>query len=184
MSTEKIKDKIEIPQGIEVQISDNILKIKGPKGTLEKKVYHPYFKIHIENNHILLEPTGKKYSKNEKRILKTNKAHINNFIYGVNHGYVYHLKIVSGHFPMNVAIEGNTKIIIKNFLGEKVPRVAKILPHVKASIKNDEITIEGMDKESVGQTAANLEAATRITNRDRRIFQDGIYITEKSKRII
>jgi large subunit ribosomal protein L6 len=79
---------------------------------------------------------------------------------------------------MNVAVSGD-KLSVKNFLGEKIPRVAKILPGVTVKVEGDIIDIESTDKEAAGQTAANFEQLTRITNRDLRIFQDGIYITVK-----
>ena len=67
-------------------------------------------------------------------------------------------------------------------LGER-PRVAK-LPwspsevEVKVQNKTD-VTVSGVDREKVGQTAANIERSCRIKKRDRRVFQDGIYIVSK-----
>ena len=116
--------------------------------------------------------------KKAKRMANTFRAHIENMIIGVTDGFEYQLKICSGHFPMNVSKEGN-KIVIKNFLGEKVPREANILDGVEANIEQEVITIKGISIESVGQTAANLEQSTKIKNRDRRRFQDGIFITSK-----
>ena len=84
---------------------------------------------------------------------------------------------------MNVKAD-NEKVIIKSFLGETTERVAKILPNVKLEIKGTNITVSSSNIEAAGQTAANLEKATRLTGRDRRIFQDGIFITEKPGRII
>jgi large subunit ribosomal protein L6 len=81
---------------------------------------------------------------------------------------------------MTVNHEGS-KIVIKNFLGERVPRIAKILDGVKVQIDKDIITLSGSSIEAVGQSAGNLEKSTRITNRDRRRFQDGIYITSKAE---
>ena len=46
-------------------------------------------------------------------------------------------------------------------------------------MKGDIVTIEGNDKESVGQTAANLEKATVVKGRDTRVFQDGVYVISK-----
>ncbi|MEB3846499.1 MAG: 50S ribosomal protein L6, partial [Desulfurococcales archaeon] len=70
-------------------------------------------------------------------------------------------------------------LIISNFLGEKAPRIAKILPGAKVTVKGSDVIVEGIDIEVVGQTAANIEMATKITDRDRRKFMDGIYIYEK-----
>ena len=79
---------------------------------------------------------------------------------------------------MNVKIQGD-KFVIDNFLGEKYPRKAKILKNVTVEVKGQDVTLKGIDKELVSQTAANIEQITKITKRDLRVFQDGIYITEK-----
>ena len=79
---------------------------------------------------------------------------------------------------MNVTLSGN-QFSVKNFLGEKIPRKAVIPAGVKAEVKGDIVELTGVDKEKVGQAAANIEQSTRITNRDRRIFQDGCYIILK-----
>lgn len=117
-------------------------------------------------------------SKNSKATLNS-LAHIVNMFNGVTDGYFAKLKVCSGHFPMQVKVEG-TKLQIKNFLGEKIPRAASILNGVKVEVKGDMIEVNGIDKEKVAQTAANIEQATRITNRDRRIFQDGCYLVVKA----
>jgi large subunit ribosomal protein L6 len=83
---------------------------------------------------------------------------------------------------MTLKVQGDI-MTVTNLFGEKVPRVAK-LPwspsdvEVKISNKTD-VVVKGIDKEKVGQTAANIERSCRIKNRDRRVFQDGIYITSK-----
>ncbi|MBS7635615.1 50S ribosomal protein L6, partial [Candidatus Bathyarchaeota archaeon] len=88
------------------------------------------------------------------------------------------LKIVYAHFPISVKVNGN-KIIIENFMGERSPRTAKIIGDVKVSVKGDDVIIQGINIEDVSQTAANIEQATRIKNRDPRRFLDGIYVYEK-----
>ena len=71
------------------------------------------------------------------------------------------------------------RVEIGNFLGEKRSRFARIEKDVKVALGADEVTITGIDKESVGKTAANIEHATRIRERDPRVFQDGVYIVER-----
>jgi large subunit ribosomal protein L6 len=51
---------------------------------------------------------------------------------------------------------------------------------VTIKIGNDEIVLSGIDKELLGNTSANIEHATKIRNRDPRVFQDGIYIVERA----
>ena len=104
-------------------------------------------------------------------------------IKGVGEDFVYELEICNVHFPMNVKADGN-KITIKSFLGETTVRESRIMPNVKVDIKGSQITVSSYDIEAAGQTAANLEKATKLTGRDRRIFQDGISITKKPYRII
>jgi large subunit ribosomal protein L6 len=47
-------------------------------------------------------------------------------------------------------------------------------------VGGDEIVLKGIDRELVGTSAANIEHATRIRDRDPRVFQDGIYIVQKA----
>ena len=117
-------------------------------------------------------------TKKDKKLISTFRSHIKNLLEGVKNTYVYELKICSSHFPMDIGIDKDL-VIIKNFLGEKTPRKAKILPNVNAKVEGDKIIVESVDRESAGQTAANIESATKRTGFDRRVFQDGIYITKK-----
>jgi large subunit ribosomal protein L6 len=88
------------------------------------------------------------------------------------------MKIVYSHFPMKVSVKAGN-IVIENFLGERTPRFAKICGDTKVLVKGSEIILIGINKEDVGQTAANLERATRIRRKDPRVFQDGIYLVAK-----
>ena len=177
MTKLNIRDKIEVPEGIEIAIDETSITIKGPKGEITRRSFYPGLKIIKEESSISFEI--KNASKREKMMMKTLEAHVKNMIEGVKEGFVYKLKICSGHFPMSVNHEGN-QIVIKNFLGERIPRISKILENVSVKIEKDIIELSSHNKEAVGQTAANLENATKIKNRDRRRFQDGIFIIEKS----
>lgn len=176
----ELKDKIEIPNDVDIDISILDIKLKGPKGETQKKVYHPSVKIEKKENFIIL--TVDKSTKKEKRILNTLKAHIKNLIKGVMNGFEYELKICSGHFPMNVSVEKNN-LIIKNFFGEKIPRKARILPGVNVKVSGDKVTVSGCNKDDVGQTCSNIEQSARRTSFDRRIFQDGVWLTKKVKKV-
>ena len=93
--------------------------------------------------------------------------------------FQHHLKAVYSHFPMTLAVKGN-EFVVNNYFGERVPRRADILDGVKVEVKNKvEVVVSGIDKEKVGQTSANIERCTTVKNRDRRVFQDGIYLLEK-----
>ena len=179
----KMERIIEIPENVEVSIEGDTtkgytVKVKGPLG--ENSRFLKFRGVYIEkiNNHI------KVYAKEEKSRLKamvgTFTAHIRNLIKGVTEGFEYKLKVVYSHFPIKLRVEGN-EVIIENFLGEKYPRRAKIVGRAKVEIRGQEIIVKGIDKEECGQTAANLEQATKIKRLDPRVFQDGIYIVEKPK---
>ena len=174
---ERLRKEIEIPQGVEIEIGKTI-KVKGPKGEVERILSYPTVEVVKKGNVVALEP--KRLTKREKKIINTYEAHVKNLFKGVLETFKYEVKVCSGHFPMSVSVVGD-ELVVKNFYGEKVPRRAKIIPGVTVKVEGEIIKIEGCDIEKVGQTAANMEKSTRITNRDRRIFQDGLWITSKGK---
>jgi len=174
----KIKHEIKLPDGVKAAYSEEgVLMLEGPKGKVSKKMSNSSLKINVDGNTVKFSPA--RLTRNEKALANTFRAHIRNMIKGVQEGYTYKLKVCSTHFPMTVTIEGDT-VVVKNLFGEKIPRKTTIIEGVKANIQGDLITLTGCNKESVGQTAANIEQSTRITNRDRRVFVDGIWITEKA----
>ena len=173
----EIFQEIEIPKEIEAEIVGNLISIKGNEGEIKNKFN--INKITLEKKDSKIVIGNKKATKNEKKMINTIAAHVRNMIKGVQNKFEYKLKICSSHFPMSVEIKEN-EAIIKNFLGEKIPRKSKILEGVKVEIDGDIITATSHNKELVGQTAANFEKATRIRSRDRRIFQDGIFIINKA----
>jgi len=69
--------------------------------------------------------------------------------------------------------------LIENFMGERSKRVAEIVGNVKVTVQGEELTIEGIDKDDVGQTAANVHMAVHVKKMDPRVFQDGVYISER-----
>lgn len=170
---EKSKTEVKIPDGVKVTIENNIIHIKGEKGELTRYFSHP--KIELKINDKALEIHGKNIRRKEKAIIGTISAHINNMIKGVTKGFEYQMKTVFSHFPIKTLVEGN-QFIIQNFLGERSPRRAEILPGVKVEVKGEFVTLKGLDKEKVGQTVANIEKATKVKNRDIRVFQDGVYL--------
>jgi large subunit ribosomal protein L6 len=174
---EDIRKEIELKDGITTELVGGMLKIKGPKGEVQRDFVHPKISLKIEGNKIVLE--SKKSTKREKTIIGSFQAHIRNMVEGVDEPHTYKLKICSGHFPMNVTVQGQ-ELSVKNFLGEAVPRKVTLVPGAKVKINGDEIVVTSADKEAAGQAAAQIESLCRITNRDKRIFQDGCYIVHKA----
>lgn len=179
MKEKELKEEIEVPEGVEISIDKGIVKAKGKKGECQKRFADPRIAVSAKDNKIII--SAKNATKREKTKIGSCASHISNMLAGANEGHVYRLKICSGHFPMNVSVSGK-ELVVKNFLGEKSPRVLKIREGAEVKVEGDVINVESCSKETAGQTAADIEKLTRITNRDLRIFQDGIYITEKDGR--
>lgn len=177
MRIKELKKEIEIPEGVDVKIDGKKLFANGPKGENSRIFNYPKLELSKQGNKVML--LGKNATKKEKTMIGTYSAHIKNLFVGVKNGFDYRLKICSGHFPMTVVVEKN-KVTINNFMGEKIPRRARIFSGVDVRIEGESITVSGFDREKVGQTAANIELATRRPGFDKRIFQDGCYIVSKS----
>ena len=174
-----LKDEIEVPEKVQVTLDGGVVKVKGPQGEISKRLSHPRVKLEMKGKHVIV--SSEMPRKREKALVGTYGAHIRNMFVGATKGFEYKMKIVYAHFPIKTAIKGDT-FVIDNFLGEKSPRKTKILGDTKVTIKGDQVLLNGPNVEDVGQTAANIERATKIKGFDPRVFQDGIYIIEKPGR--
>ena len=171
-----VSRSVEIPGGVTATLNGNHLNIKGPQGEVSKSFKLGNLSLKLEGNKLLIE--AQRATKNNKKFAGSINAHMNNMIRGSQEKHVYTLKICSGHFPMNVSIVSG-KFIVKNFLGEKVPRILLLKHGAEVKVEGDHINILSSSKESAGQIAADIEQLTRRPGFDTRIFQDGIYIIVK-----
>jgi len=175
---ENLKKEIELPEGVTASLTGKTLAVKGPKGENQRDFAHPSIEVVVEGNKILLNAVNA--TKREKKMLGTYTAHIKNLVKGVQEKFEYKLKICSGHFPMNVSVSGN-KFIIKNFLGEKHPREIMFPQEVEVKVNGEIIEVKSCSRELSGQIVGRIEQMCRITDKDIRIFQDGVYIIKKPR---
>jgi len=168
-----------VPEGVEVEVSGNNVKVKGAKGEIEKRLIYER-DINIEKIDDKVKVSSESDRRHFKAVVGSVIAHVRNMVDGVTKGYTYKLKVVYSHFPVTVKVEGK-KVLIQNFLGERTPRVAKAVGNSQVKVDGADITVTGIDVDDVSRTAANIEQSTRITGRDRRIFQDGCWIISKGE---
>ncbi len=170
------KRTIGIPEGVNINIDKLNVSISGPKGQLQRELWYPGITIKRNDSEVVVMTDMPR--REQLAMLGTLESHLKNMIAGVTTGYEYTMKVVYSHFPIQLKTEGQ-QVIIGNFLGEKRARKANIQGNTKVVIKGDQIIITGMNKEEVGQTAANIHLATKIRRFDPRVFQDGVYLVDR-----
>ena len=168
--------EIVTPSEVNVEISGEKVKVSGPKGSLERIIETKEMKIEKKDNRIVVSSESER--RKTKALVGSIAAHIKNLMEGVTKGFTYKLKVVYSHFPIQIKVEKD-KVVFSNFLGERTPRIAKIVGSTQVKIEGADITVSGLDLEDAGQTASNLELATRRTGYDKRVFQDGCYIMSR-----
>jgi large subunit ribosomal protein L6 len=180
VKTTFIEETLEIPTGVTITVDDNNrVTVKGPKGgPITKDFSHAQgIKITIKGKNINFSahfPRNKTVA-----LVKTISSIINNLIIGVQTNFQYVCKVCYSHFPCNVEVKKG-EIHVVNFLGERAPRKTKFDDvNVKVKIDGDDVYLIGPDKESLGQTAANIKQACRIRKKDPRVFQDGVYLYKR-----
>lgn len=177
----EISRTIEVPDDVELTLEKRKVTVKGEKGTLTRDF--SYIPISIEaKDDKTVRIWAEWPRKKEASLVGTVNSHIQNMITGVEKGFLYKLKIVFSHFPISVKVQDKI-VLIENFTGERRPRKAKIIGDVKVKVESEDVTVEGINLEDVSQTAANIEQATKVKNKDPRVFLDGLYVYERKEGI-
>jgi large subunit ribosomal protein L6 len=176
MATNIVEKIVDIPDGVNLNLDGRKVIVSGEKGQVIKDFTHAHVNLVKQEGNLRIYAINPK--KKQSALVGTLAAHVGNMVKGVTQGFTYKLKIVFVHFPMTVRLQGK-KIVIQNFIGERKSREAKIQGNVQVSIQGEDIIVEGIDLHDVAQTAANIQQATKIREKDLRKFLDGIYVYSK-----
>lgn len=177
MMKKEVEKRVTLPAGFSAEISQGTVTVKGNGKEVSHRLSAKGVSVRREGSEFVV--SARPASKRMNALVSTVSSHLNNLVQGLQSEYVYKMIIVYSHFPMNVSVKGNL-VEIKNFVGEKNPRNAKILPGVNVTVKGKDIFVKGHNKDATGQTAANIESATKVKGKDKRVYQDGIFIVEKA----
>ncbi|WP_336337127.1 50S ribosomal protein L6 [Haloarcula brevis] len=171
--------ELEIPEDVDAEQDHLDITVEGDNGSVTRRLWYPDIDVSIDGDTVVIE--SDEDDAKTMSTIGTFQSHIENMFHGVTEGWEYEMEVFYSHFPMQVDVEGD-EVVIENFLGEKAPRRTTIHGDTDVAIDGEELTISGPDIEAVGQTAADIEQLTRINDKDVRVFQDGVYITQKPNR--
>ena len=178
---DSLYEEIEIPEGVSAEIVDDVLTVKKDDKEIKRKLVS-LLDIEVKGNKVVI--SAERNRKLERKLFGTFKAHINNMIKGLTEGFEYKLRVSNVHFPMNVSYDaGKNLFTIKNFLGEKKDRIINGIEDVDVKIDGEDVIVSGYDIEKTGQVATNIEKGAKVRNKDRRVYQDGIFIIQKPGRV-
>jgi len=169
------KKTIGIPDGVEIKLKKNHLEVKGPKGMLGLDI-HEKAKVEIQEKEIVV----KKSSENDKSkfsaaVWGLTRSLINNMVIGVSNGYEKKLELQGVGFRMSVQ---GKKITMA--LGFSHPVEADVPDGIDAKIEeNNILSISGIDKQAVGQFAADVRGLKKAEPYKGKGFR---YVGEKVRR--
>ncbi|MCX6767478.1 MAG: 50S ribosomal protein L6 [Candidatus Micrarchaeota archaeon] len=172
-AVEKASTEVRLAQGVSAEAAGGVLTVSGPLGKLQKGFDPKKIGVEARNGAVVVSSkTGSK--RRDRALVNAVAAHAKNMAAGVTKVFEKKLAVVFAHFPISIEAKGG-EVLIKNFIGEKLARHAAIVGQTKVAVSGQEITVSGSDKEDVGQTAANIIQASKIREKDERVFQDGVY---------
>ena len=174
-----MRREIEIPDAVTATMDHLELTVEGPEGSVTRRLWYPDITVEANGDAIVIESEDD--DAKTSSTVGTFESHVTNMFHGVTEGWEYSMEVFYSHFPMQVSVDGD-EIVIENFLGEKAPRRTPVRGDTDVSVDGEELSISGPDIEDVGQTAADIEQLTRVSDKDTRVFQDGVYITETPDR--
>lgn len=143
------KNPIQIPEKVEVKVNDGLIVVKGEQGELKQKI-HPQVLVEIEDKQVVIKIKNDK-DKLQKSLWGTTRQLINNMILGVTQGFEKKLE-VNG---VGYRVQLNGKLLVLN-VGYSHPVEFKVPDGIDISVEKNIITVSGIDKQLVGETAAQI----------------------------
>ena len=145
------KRKLTIPTGVTVEVNNNLVSVKGPKGELSLQVIDG-LSVSVEEN--LLNVNVDKQNKQTKEMHGTTNALLSNMLVGVSEGYSKNLEIVGVGYRFNV--KGNTLVVNAGYSHQVEEVIPSNLTVELVNNNGSEISIKGIDKQAVGEFAAKI----------------------------
>lgn len=142
------KQPITIPSGVKLDIEGKLVKVTGPKGTLELTTL-PGISLKMADNELIVSRANDK--PDMRAIHGLSRTLINNMIIGVNEGFSKQLQLTGVGFRVNLS---GSNLNLSVGLSHEI--VYKIPEGITASVEQNTITISGIDKQKVGQSAAEI----------------------------
>ncbi|MFP9192561.1 50S ribosomal protein L6 [Natronosalvus vescus] len=171
--------ELDIPDDVTAEVDHLDVTVDGPNGSVTRRLWYPDVTVDVDGDLLVIESETENAKTNAT--VGTFESHIRNAFHGVTAGWEYEMEVFYSHFPMQVRVEGD-EVVIENFLGEKAARRTTIHGDTEVSVDGEALTLSGPNKEHVGQTAADIEQLTKVKGKDTRVFQDGVYITQKPQK--
>ncbi len=141
---------IKIPTGVNVEVNNNEIKVSGPKGSLSMQLLEG-IDVKIDESNVIVS------RRNDDAILKARhgliRSLLNNLIIGVSEGFFKKLEVNGVGYKVN-----STPTNLKLNVGFSHEVDYKIPEGITVSVEQNIITINGIDKQKVGQVAAEIRA--------------------------
>jgi len=145
---------IPVPKGVEVNIEGNDVQVKGPKGELARTL-HPDMQISMDDDSLLVERPSD--GKDHRSLHGLTRSLINNMVVGVSEGFKKTLELVGVGY--RAQLEGKNVVLQ---VGYSHPVKIEPMPGVTLAVEgNNKIIVTGINKEDVGQQAANIRKARK-----------------------
>ena len=141
---------VEVPEGVSITQDGRLIKISGAKGVLKKKIPKE-LDVEVQDNKIFVKVKAK--NKKSKALHGTYRALIENMVKGVSQGWKKELELVGSGY--RVEQKGENLVLS---LGYSHPIEIKAPEGISFKAEKSHITVEGIEKELVGQTAAQIRS--------------------------
>jgi len=179
---------LPIPKGVTVTIKNRKVTVKGPRGVLSRSFQHLRVDLRVEKKADGVESVKCELwfgNRLQLATMRTVLTHVDNMIQGVTKGFLFKMKYVYAHFPINLVIKDAKTVEVKNYLGEKMERVVQLIGDTTAKLSKDidgtkdEITIQGNSLDDVSQSCANIQQIAKVNDKDIRKFLDVVYVPHR-----